>query len=294
MKNLQQTADFWDQLDTRRPLQFWDLAEVLRYRNKLISGRDNLGFLDWFKQCYVKRPFRTGLSLGCGAGEFDRRAWELGIVENLVGIDVAPHRLKTAQKLSVGMPLVYIQQNLNTVQLPHSGYDFCLCKMILHHIEDLEHLFGELRQSLRPGGLLYIDEYVGPNRFQFDENHLKIADEVLQTIPEELRGLRYDPQSVKKRINRINPLVIQSADPSEALRSSEIDRLLKNHFSVLAEHGTGGSLLFRLLDGIAHNFNEDITAHKKIIQALCDFEAQLTRQGILKDIFKVYVVRNDK
>ena len=166
--------------------------------------------------------------------------------------------------------------------------------MILHHTENLENLLCELQNALVIGGLIYVDEFVGPKRFQFLEKHLQIGDDVLQVIPQNLRRLHYNPQKIKTRINRISIDLIQNSDPSEAVRSDEIDGLLKEYFTVLEEHGAGGSLLFRLLDGIAHNFDKSNKQHNKILNVLCNYEKKLTENHILPEIFKVYVLRNDK
>ena len=100
--------------------------------------------------------------------------------------------------------------------------------------------------------------------------------------------------AAKTRISRIDPQVIIAADPSEAVRSDEINGLLKQYFTVVEARGTGGAILFRLLDGIAHNFDPQCHEHNRILSALCAFEENLTRKHLLPDIFKVYVLRNDK
>ncbi len=294
MENIKQTAYFWDQRESYRPRQFWDLPVIGKYRNRLISGDENLGYLQWFSQKYLQTAFKSGISLGCGSGSLERTAISLGIAEKMTGIDVAPGRLKKAAELSTLMPIEYRLQNLNSITLPENTYDFSICKMILHHVKNLELLLCELKKSLIPGALIYVDEYVGPRQFQFSEKILQTGDKVLQEIPFELRRLHFDPTKIKTRINRIDPELINLSDPSEAIRSDEIDSLLKKHFTLLEEHGTGGTLLFRLLDGIAHNFEADNNQHNEILQVLCRFEKNLTDSKLLPEIFKIYVFRNDK
>jgi len=294
MDNIAKTAKFWDQVEVSRPKQFWDLPVVQKYRNRLVSENEDLGYLEWFAEKYVKNPAKKGISIGCGSGQMDRTAIKLGLAGKMVGIDIAPNRLQKAEELSAGMPIEYFQQDLNRIHLKRDSYDFAICKTILHHIENLEHVLGELRKALVWGSLIYVDEYVGPKRFQFSEKVLSVADKVLQEIPSELRQLHYAPFEIKTKINRINAENLIAADPSEAVRSNEIDRMLKKYFNVLEERGAGGSLLFRLMDGICHNFDAGNKKHNQILKLLCDFEERLIKEKVIPEIFKVYVLKIKK
>ncbi len=294
MQTLAQTAQFWDKIEHDRPKQFWDLPVVQKYRNRLVSGNEHTGALQWFAETYCREPVRRGLSLGCGSGAQERTALALGIAQCMVGLDIAPGRLAKATQLAQGLPIEYEKQNINALQLKENTYDFALCKTILHHITKLEHVLSELKKGLKPGSLLYVDEYIGPARFQFPEKVLRIGDQVLGEIPPPLRRLRHDTYSIKSVISRIHPETVIAADPSEAIRSDEIQTLLKKNFTVVAERSTGGSLLFRLLDGIAHNFIPDDAEHNHILKVLCTFEENIIRKHMLPDIFKVYVLKNDK
>jgi SAM-dependent methyltransferase len=294
MDALKKTADFWDRQDISRPMQFWDLPVVQQYRNRLVSGCEHTGYLEWFAKKYAVRTFSQGISLGCGSGLQEREAIRLKIVKKIAGFDIASGRLDQAKKLVRGMPIIYHGCNINAISLDENAFDFALCKTILHHLTKLEHVFSELKRALRPGSLLYINDYIGPARFQFPEKVLRIGDRLLAEIPPDLRRYRHDPRQIKTRINRIAPETIIAADPSEAIRSDEINGLLRQYFPVVEEHGTGGSILFRLLDGIAHNFDPQCHEHNQILKALCAFEENLIKKRLLPDIFKVYVLRNDK
>lgn len=294
MNALEKTAAFWDQQEISRPKQFWDLPVVQQYRNRLVSGCEHTGYLEWFAEKYAVQPFLYGVSLGCGSGHQEREAIRLKIAKEMLGVDIASGRLEQARKLARGMPIVYQEGNINAIRLDENAFDFALCKTILHHLTKLEHVLSELKKALQPGSLLYINDYIGPARFQFPEKILRIGDRLLSEIPPQLRRYRHDPRLTKTRISRIDPQVIIAADPSEAVRSDEINGLLKQYFTVVEARGTGGTILFRLLDGIAHNFDPQCHEHNRILSALCAFEENLIRKRLLPDIFKVYVLRNDK
>jgi SAM-dependent methyltransferase len=249
--------------------------------------------MEWFAARYAPAPFNSGISLGCGSGALDRKAVRLGVVRKMVGIDIAPGRLQRAQRRAGGLDLSYVLQDLNTIHLFQHSYDLAVCKMILHHVTRLEHVLDELRSSLLPGALVYVSEYIGPRYFQFPAEMLRIIEEVLRELPPGLRGLQHGPRRLKTRIRPIAVEHITACDPSEAVRSDEIDALLRKYFTVIAERHTGGALLFRLLDGIAHNFDPDNAQHNHILETLCTLEEELMLKRILPEIFKVYVLQND-
>lgn len=294
MNQLNQTAECWDQIELYRAKQFWDLPVIQRHRHRLVSGSEHTDFSQWFAKKYVPAPFDRGISLGCGSGFLEREAIRLNIAQRMTGIDSAPGRLKKAAELSESLPIEYHRQNINALSLQENSFDFGLCKTILHHITMLEHVLSELKKALRPGALLYVDEYIGPARFQFQEKTLQIGDQALAALPAALRRFEYNRWEIKTKISRIDPEIVIAADPSEAIRSDEISGLLQQFFTVVEAHGTGGALLFSLLDGIAHNFDPEDEEHNNILRALCAFEEKLTRRHLIADIFKVYVLRNDK
>ena len=50
----------------------------------------------------------------------------------------------------------------------------------LHHVFQLEHLLDEIKQTLKPGGLFVVYEYIGPSQMQFPRRDLELADVFLK------------------------------------------------------------------------------------------------------------------
>ena len=59
--------------------------------------------------------------------------------------------------------------DLNAEGLPEDLYDTVRTSGSMHHIENLDFCFRNIRRSLKPGGLLWLNDYVGPNRFQWSD-----------------------------------------------------------------------------------------------------------------------------
>jgi len=80
-----------------------------------------------------------------------------------------------------------------------------------------------------------------------------------------------------------------AADPSEAVRSSEILPLLAEYFRVLEIKGYGGAILHELLYDIAGNFCEENRGSLDYLRRLFDTEDQLTASQIIPDDFAVII-----
>ena len=76
---------------------------------------------------------------------------------------------------------------------------------------------------------------------------IRVINDQLQQIPKDLRRLVSDHTKFKERVVRKSVSYMIVADPSEAVRSSEIVPLLEDYFSILEITGYGGAILHELL-----------------------------------------------
>ena len=57
----------------------------------------------------------------------------------------------------------------------------------LHRVEDPAEVIGRIASWLTPDGMVYVDEFVGPDRFQWAETQIEIVNRLLSALPDELR-----------------------------------------------------------------------------------------------------------
>lgn len=76
---------------------------------------------------------------------------------------------------------------LINLKLPGCSYDAVWFDSGLHHVEALEDVCEQIEQALRPDGLLVLNEYIGPNRFQFSERQKEVATLCLRLLPVKFR-----------------------------------------------------------------------------------------------------------
>ena len=143
---------------------------------------------------------RSGLSLGCGSGRAERFFLKRGICERFTGIDVAPDAVVEAQAHAdrEGLPLRYVCQDLNALDLGDQRFDLVICQTILHHVLQLEHVLDAIERALSPEGVFYVHDYIGETQFQFSDARLHWYNEVLKALPEPLRTSRINGKVISK------------------------------------------------------------------------------------------------
>jgi hypothetical protein len=52
---------------------------------------------------------------------------------------------------------------------------------------EMDHCFASIAQALTDGGYLWLNDYVGPARFQWSDTHIRLASELLAIVPEKWR-----------------------------------------------------------------------------------------------------------
>jgi SAM-dependent methyltransferase len=290
----------WDQLASEDFTKSMDqvswtgIPQIHLNHNYLVTGDRNKYWVTELRERYFPDGNAgDALSLGCGEGHVDRILKDCGFqFRSLTGIDISPAATDRARELgiaaNVAPNLTYYAADLNRATLPHASYDFIYFYQSLHHIEALEHVLDECRRALRPSGVLMVNEFVGPSRFQWTARQRRLATALLTLLPEELRR---DVRTGKLKTTPHCPTVVAmiAGDPSEAVRSSEIESILKSRFMLLDEWNWGGTLNFLVFGEIAANFKPDDPVHQELIEWLIAYENLMIRQGLLPSDFKMYV-----
>jgi len=97
------------------------------------------------------------LDVGCGTGFILDLAHDL--FQQMEGLDLTPEML--ARVTPRGNLTLRLGQ-AEDLPFPQSSFDVVTCYSVLHHIEDLQTVFSEIRRVLKPGGVFYADESPSP------------------------------------------------------------------------------------------------------------------------------------
>ena len=220
-----------------------------------------------------------GLSLACGSGRAERNALASGICTSFHGVDVAEGAVEEARKIAhkEKLDITYTVDDLNSIELEPNSYDVVITQNCLHHVLQLEHLAEQIHRTLRPGGVLWIQDYVGETQLQYGDKRLEIANTVLQLLPEKLRTNRAT-SNVQKSVKRPE---IDSISPFEAIRSAEIMPVFLKRFDILEKRETGGIMRLLLPLGAKTDYleNDDTRAIYELLHYL---DRMLLTEGVLE------------
>ncbi len=236
-------------MTTNPALQFWDAeaveshygdwmacAAIRRYLNTRIGGSEHDWPFNWFVRFLGGRRLPRALSIACGTGALERDLIRRGICARVDAFDGSLASLaiarEEAKKEGYGDAIRYFAADFNHPALPRDTYDAVFFHHSLHHVEKLERLLKAVLRALKPDGLLYLDEYVGPSRTWWSDERFRREREIFETLVP--RDARF--------VERL-PLPIIEQDPSEAIRSGEILEQVEIGFDVIEKRGYGGNLL---------------------------------------------------
>ncbi|MCA8956288.1 MAG: methyltransferase domain-containing protein [Planctomycetes bacterium] len=280
----------------RHPDQWWDVPAVQRRWNELITGDAELGFRHWVAREYLapRGGSLVGLSVACGTGHRELLWARTGQFTVLHGYDLTPASIAQANAAAhaAGLDgcLTFRVGDVRTLELAAADrYDVIFGEHALHHLSPLREILADLDRNLKPDGLLVVDEFVGPRRFQWTRAQLAEINRLLQTLPEHLR--RRTDGRIKRRVIRPSKLSMIHIDPSEAIESDRILPELEARFTRVTLRPYGGAILHLLLSGIAHHFCGDDPEAADWLQRLCAEEDRLMAEGVVASDFVAGVYR---
>lgn len=278
----------WKHVDSERS-NWWDLDAVTRRWNRLITGSADVTYQQYVAKKYFsgKRNLRA-ISIGCGTGRKEIDWMETKKFQSLIGFDVSVPRIKLAKEFAGKSKwkdrLRFEVGNVFDLKLDRASYDVVIFDNSLHHCSPLARVIDQVDDWLGKRGILIVNEYVGPSRFQWTDDQVSVTDSLLHILPTELKQRK--DGSCKDRMLRPGTLAMRLNDPSEAAESHLILSSLEQRFEVLELKPYGGTILANLLKDIAQNFLNDDRETREWLQFLFDVEDRLMA---LKKIRSDYV-----
>jgi SAM-dependent methyltransferase len=240
---------------------------VLMHLNERATGDPACDWLSsWAHRWFVGDRLRV-LVLGCGEGWLERAVAQWPFVAHIDAVDFAEEAVARAREAARDIPKIhYGVVDLNRDELPRDAYDVVVAHSVLHHVENLEHAFAQLERTMRPNATLIVNEYVGPNRFQYSDDVLSIMNTLLACIGQ--------PPKSRPTVDEM-----LANDPTEAVRSDELLAFLARHFEVLERKNIGGTILQHLLYETVREFRFEVPRERAVLEILCTIEAMLVDSG---------------
>jgi SAM-dependent methyltransferase len=270
---------------------WWQSPVVVGEIQRRITGDAGKRVEEYFRDRHCPATLERGLSLGAGEGRLERSMLELGVCGEILGIDISEARVERA---TAAVPpelrgrLSFECHNLETWR-PQGRFDLLIARDVLHHIARLEELCDALSELLRPGSLLYVDEFVGPARFQWTDKQLEIIGRLLDRLSPSLVADLVEPaRGARRRAQRPTVESMIAADPSESVRSDEITAVLASRFDTVERRPYGGAVFHQLFNRIMGNFGDE---HDDLVRTLVEIDFMLCDEGVLETNYEWSVYR---
>jgi SAM-dependent methyltransferase len=235
----------------------WSLR-IARYQSTLLRIAKERGL-----------KFEHGLTLGCGAGRFERLLVHRGVCRTFHGIDVSEKAVATAREIAKNenLPLTYEVADLNFVELPEKRFDLVVAQTSLHHVLFLERVAEQVWRALKSDGYLWIHDFIGETQGQHDPKRLSMMNRILAILPEKFRKNKINGRLITE-IKRPKPGHL--ASPFESIRSGEIIPVFQRWFTVEAKTDYDAFLRLVVPPGTraAYLENEDTRALFEVLMLL--------------------------
>jgi ubiquinone/menaquinone biosynthesis C-methylase UbiE len=271
----------------------WWLIPGIRERwNLLISGDPQVNYKQFLVNDLLGEADQLRLlSLGSGSGGHEMELAAFPVFEEITCIEIAQNRIDEARREAEKRGLRnihFICVDFNKYEFPKERFDLVLFNSSLHHFNRVEKLLsGPVKRTLKHGGRLIINEYVGPTRLQFPREQRLAINQALKLIPEKYKT-RFKTRLLKRKFYGPGLLRMILADPSECIDSASILPALHAHYTTLVEKPYGGNILMNVLKDISHHFTASDPESEASLAELIQFEDNYLKTHPSDFIFGLY------
>ncbi len=272
-------------------LRWWHSQCVVKHINQKICGQPLEAFSGGINQRLLEisegKTLSKGISVGCGNGQKEMDLLKKGLIGHFHLYELAEARIEQGKQLAKTWQLedrvTFHNGNAFEVETTAESFDFVHWNNSLHHMLDVEQAVRWSHHILRRGGLFYMDDFIGPSRFQWSDRNLALVDRILKILPEkylvkppgglrkkgikgQIKGLLgkfflKGPKNLIRSAKRPTVERMIEMDPSEAADSGRILEMVKRYFPSAEIVLTGGAVYHLALNDIIYNFDDDRDKH---------------------------------
>lgn len=258
---------------------WWSNPFVVRKVNEYVCGRAVDG-RDQGLVCRLREqyggllPLEMAVSIGCGDGEKEIALLKAGIAGHFDLYELAENRIAEGKRKAhiAGLSDRVTFTKGDAFEEDRADcYDLVAWCDALHHMPDVDRALAWSQKVLRPGGILFLSDFVGPTRFQWTDRSLEMAAAARRALDpkylvERNKPFSYPPAEI------LRPTVEEmiARDISEAWDSGNILAALAKHFPVATVYPAGGVVYFLALGNCIHNFHAELDRDELELLMLCD------------------------
>ena len=209
--------------------------------------------------------------IGCGNGWVERELFDLGIGKSFDAFDISEKYLEIARKERGCRKINYFKADLDNLEtFPIQKYDAIFNVGVLHHGYRMSRMVWYLYRSLKPSGLMFNFDYVGPARNNYQNEHFELLKKINDELPKRFRS--------KYRL-RPNKEDAAFGDQTEAVNADLVKPTFERFFDIVYQNNINGGIGYPLLVNNIEEFQKN------------DDESQYHLGQILKND-KKYTIEN--
>jgi|TARA_Y100001949_G_C15923174_1_gene302207 ubiquinone/menaquinone biosynthesis C-methylase UbiE len=266
--------------------KYWnDLLVVTEYINKNITGYEDTTWIkDILSRFKEYLPFKKVLIVGCGNGWVERELFDLGIGLQFDSFDLSNKIINEAENRKGIRKIRYFVGDITDLELEKNSYDAVFNVSVLHHISNLSHVFKNISRMLKLTGLIFNYEYVGPNQYQFSDQHLKILNEVNKQLPKRFQNIQYNLRSSIEHF--------ELEDKTEAIASELVYEEFKQIFDIIYEREFMGGIAYPILLNNVKEFRKEDTKSLRFLKLILDKDTEYTKSKKIPNLHLYFVGKN--
>lgn len=262
-----QAALHWNQHESKiKRVDWWESAGILRHYNQRICGQPLEGVADGAQQALLDafpgHIFERAVSVGCGTASKEMQLLERKMVSRFDLFEISSKRITAgqadAERRNLSAQLNFYERDAFKAKVKDNTYDLVYWDNSLHHMFDVEDAIKWSRRVLKPGGVLLMNDFVGPSRFQWTDEMLEAGRKVREMLPKEKLRNPFVPETffpVTPEKYTVEAMI--ETDPSEAADSERIIENIRKFFPEAKIIPTGGVIYSLALGGVIHNLDEE-------------------------------------
>jgi SAM-dependent methyltransferase len=256
---------YWSKKKGYAPNWYSFCSEVIFER---ITGNPKHGPSSWALNRLFSGPVRHLLEIGCLQGDKLAAFQAGGNALRFSGVDIAEGAIAAGRE-KWGDRINLQVMDLNAPTLPVGEYSAIHANGVLHHITNLEICVQSLYDALEPYGALIATEFTGPQRYRYSSKEIRLIREGQQLLPEALRGAPFDSANLTLKLDH---------DPSESVRTRDIELVLRATFDQVEAFPFGGNVLMRALTpAFFEQYNAEDPVHREALERLVRFDTEVSK-----------------
>ncbi len=243
--------------------RWWESEYIVKRINRRVCGESLPGMSSGLHRVAAQRfadrlPFARGVSIGCGTGSKERNVIRSGLVQHFTLFELSSVAVEQgraqAEQAGLSESMTFRMEDGLAAETREGVYDVVYWNNALHHMFDVKAALEWSWRVLRKGGVLLMDDFVGPTRMQWSEQLIEINNAVRRALPPDYLRVPGKPNLVfQPRVERTPVAAVMATDPSECADSANILPELTRVFPNAWVHKTGGGVYHLALNDILHN-----------------------------------------